>query len=62
MIVAAVVLVVVSTVVVLRGGNPEATASHADEPEDTTSERFYRGADRPAGSDADGKPGDGVHF
>lgn len=53
-IVFAVALVVASAVVLLRQGSPEDTASHDDEPtDDTDSDRFYRGVDRPAGPDAD---------
>jgi hypothetical protein len=40
----------------VRGRGPESTASHGDVRPDTDSERFYGGADRPAGPDAEDPP------
>jgi Na+-transporting methylmalonyl-CoA/oxaloacetate decarboxylase gamma subunit len=53
-----VLLVLVIAVVLVRfaqvAGRPEDAATHPEDlPEDTTSERFYRGADRPGGPDAE---------
>ncbi|WCO68219.1 hypothetical protein PO878_05700 [Iamia majanohamensis] len=50
-----VVLVVVAGAALLarRVQHPEDAASHDDGQADTTSERFYDTADRPAGPDAD---------
>lgn len=36
--------------------HPEDTAGDPEEPADTTSDRFYRSADRPAGPDAEDPP------
>jgi hypothetical protein len=36
--------------------HPEQTAGHDEVPADTTSDRFYRTADRPAGPDAEDPP------
>jgi hypothetical protein len=48
------VVVVVGAIVLLRGGNPEATASHPEDlGEDTPSWDLYRGVDRPAGPDVE---------
>ncbi len=56
-IVLGVALVVAAAVVLLRGGNPEETASHTDDPTgDSTSDELYRGVDRPAGPDVDDGP------
>ena len=58
----ALVAVGVVIVVVLAGWasahvkHPEQTAGHGDHPADTTSDRFYRTADRPAGPDAEDPP------
>ena len=54
----AVVLVVVVLVGLCMWGarrmrHPEQTASHAEDVRDSTSERFYSDADRPAGPDAE---------
>lgn len=56
-----ILLVVVIAAVVVRAtqvsGRPEQAATHPEDlPEDTTSSRFYRGVDRPAGPDAEGSP------
>jgi hypothetical protein len=61
-IISLVILVVLATT--LLGGwsrfvkHPEETATHEHEDDDldTTSERFYRGVDRPAGPDAEDPP------
>ena len=48
------VVVVVVAIVLLRGGNPEATATHPEDlPQDTPSSDLYRGVDRPAGPDVE---------
>lgn len=52
-----VVLVVGAMVFARYTKHPEQTAGHAGTPEDTASDRYYRGVDRPAGPDADGGPG-----
>jgi hypothetical protein len=39
-----------------RTKHPEQTAGHGIDPADTTSDRFYRGTDRPAGPDAEDPP------
>ena len=54
-IVVTVVVVVVGTVLLLRQGHPEQTASHDDHVRDESdSDRLYGGASRPAGPDAEG--------
>ena len=53
-IVLAVLLVGAGAVVLLRGPRQEDLSSHHDENRDeTTSQRLYRGSDRPAGPDAE---------
>jgi hypothetical protein len=48
------VIVVVGAIVLLRGGNPEASASHPEDlGEDIPSSDLYRGVDRPAGPDVE---------
>jgi len=56
-LVALVVLVVGAAVWFAKvSKHPEQTASHHDEAIDTTSERLYRGVDRPAGPDVELDP------
>lgn len=62
-VVVVVVLVVIAAVAVpvmiaRKGPHPEQTASHMEDlPTDDTSDRFYRGGDRPAGPDVEGITG-----
>jgi hypothetical protein len=48
-----VVLVILAVRMAGRVKHPEQTAGHGEEPPDTTSDRFYRSRDRPAGPDAE---------
>lgn len=51
------VVLAITVAVAVVSGRPERTATHLDdEPEDSTSDRFYRGVDRPAGPDAEDGP------
>lgn len=56
--VAVVVIVLVGAAMVFARytKHPEQTAGHDGVPADTTSDRFYRGVDRPAGPDVDDGP------
>lgn len=64
LIVAALVLVVFLVWMTRVSGRPERTAGHDDRRDearpDTTSDRFYRGVDRPAGPDAEDTPAPGA--
>jgi hypothetical protein len=51
-----VVLVVVAAWASRYVKHPEQTAGHDEVPPDTTSDRFYRSVDRPAGPDAEDPP------
>ena len=51
--VAVVVLVGLAVWISSRTKHPEQTAGHAEPQPDSTSDRFYRTADRPAGPDAE---------
>lgn len=52
-----VIVLVVATMVAARyTKHPEQAAGHDDAPADSTSDRFYRTADRPAGPDAEDPP------
>jgi len=58
MIAALIVLAVIGVAVLAAWGSghvrhPEQTAGHGKPPLDTTSQRFYQTADRPAGPDAE---------
>jgi hypothetical protein len=59
-IVVAVLVIVALAVLLLRQGNPEETATHGGPPDDSDSERFYRGVERPAGPDAEDQSPDGL--
>lgn len=52
----AVVLVLAAVWASSRVRHPEQTAGHGSDPADTTSDRFYRSVDRPAGPDAEDPP------
>ncbi|MCU1358210.1 MAG: hypothetical protein JWM89_3628 [Acidimicrobiales bacterium] len=59
-VVLVVVIVVLAAWASTHVRHPEQTATHADEHlPDTTSARFYDGADRPAGPDAEDPPSGG---
>lgn len=49
-------LVLVAAWASSRVKHPEQTAGHGVDPADTTSDRFYRSVDRPAGPDAEDPP------
>ena len=53
LIIVSVAVVVAFAVMLLRGGHPENGCDHGEHALDTTSERFYSTADRPAGPDAE---------
>lgn len=60
-VVVVVLIVVASALLARRVQHPEQTASHADEADDSTSERFYDTADRPGGPDAEDPVGPARH-
>lgn len=55
-----VALVALSVWAAKRVRHPENTASHAQDPRESTSERLYSDTDRPAGPDAE-DPDGGLH-
>ncbi|MEZ5139350.1 MAG: hypothetical protein R2702_16095 [Acidimicrobiales bacterium] len=55
-LVGAVAICVVAAWVAKRAKHPEQAAGEGQVPADTTSDRFYRTADRPAGPDAEDPP------